>query len=181
MRQATPPISVDSQRRPIGRSLRPAASGPAHGRPPTAMNFPRVLQDALLWCRPHHPYENPHQFQRHRPMCQRVRHLHGCTDPRPLDALQQFRHDRRNDQPGPRSHWTLRADAVARVLPLRQVGSRDAQAERMCGGSLLQPGVLRLCLHQNRNVGVGVFPEGEKIPVRTLCLDLVPRESECPT
>ena len=101
MRQATPPISVDSQRRPIGRSLRPAASGPAHGRPPTAMNFPRVLQDALLWCRPHHPYENPHQFQRHRPMCQRVRHLHGCTDPRPLDALQQFRHDRRNDQPGP--------------------------------------------------------------------------------
>ena len=27
-------------------------SGPAHGRPPTAMNFPRVLQDAVLWRRP---------------------------------------------------------------------------------------------------------------------------------
>ena len=46
---------------------------------------------------------------------------------------------------------------------------------------LLQPGVLRLRLHQNRNVGVGVFPEGEKILVRKLCLDLVTRESECST
>src|SRR4029450_14057010 len=41
--------------------------------------------------------------------------------------------------------------------------------------------VLRLCLHQNRNVGVGVFPEREEILVRTHCLDLVPRESECST
>ena len=32
-----------------------------------------------------------------RPICQRVRHVHGRTDPRPLDAVQQFRHDRRND------------------------------------------------------------------------------------
>ena len=47
--------------------------------------------------------------------------------------------------------------------------------------ALLQPGVLRLCLHQNRNVGVGVFPEGEKILVGKLCLDLVARESECST
>src|SRR4029450_2873023 len=45
--------------------------------------------------------------------------------------------------------------------------------------TLLQPGVLRLRLHQNRNAGVGVFPEGEKISVRELCLELVPRESEC--
>jgi hypothetical protein len=43
---------------------------------------------------------------------------------------------------------------------------------------LLQPRVLRLRLHQNRNVGVGVFPEGEKIRVGKLCLDRVPRESE---
>ena len=50
----------------------------------------------------------------------------------------------------------------------------------MFGSSpLWQPGVLRLRLHQNRNVGVGVLPEREKIPVGTPGLDLVPRESEC--
>src|SRR5215208_5519051 len=50
----------------------------------------------------------------------------------------------------------------------------------MCGKlALLQTRVLCLRLHQNRNVGIGVFPEREEISVRTLCLDLVPRESEC--
>src|ERR1700730_8920863 len=43
---------------------------------------------------------------------------------------------------------------------------------------LLQPGVLRLRLHQNRNVGVGVFPEREEILVGSLRLDLVCRQSE---
>jgi hypothetical protein len=45
--------------------------------------------------------------------------------------------------------------------------------------ALLQPGVLRLRLHQDRNVRVGVFPDGEKIPVRKLGLDPVPGEREC--
>jgi hypothetical protein len=45
--------------------------------------------------------------------------------------------------------------------------------------ALLQPGVLRFRLHQDRNVRVGVFPDGEKIPVRKLCLDPVPGEREC--
>ena len=64
--------------------------------------------------------------------------------------------------------------------PLRLLMERASEAD-VWKLALLQPGVLRLCLHQNRNVGVGVFPEGEKIPVRTLGLDLVPRESECST
>ena len=64
--------------------------------------------------------------------------------------------------------------------PLRLLMERASEAD-VWKLALLQPGVLRLCLYQNRNVGIGVFPEGEKIPVRQLCLDLVPRESECST
>jgi hypothetical protein len=62
---------------------------------------------------------------------------------------------------------------VGEVLPLHGVCRWNAQSEAdVWKPALLQPGVLRLCLHQNRNVGVGVFPEGEKILVRTLGLDL---------
>ena len=61
--------------------------------------------------------------------------------------------------------------------PLRRLMERASEAD-VWKLALLQPGVLRLCLHQNRNVGVGVFPEGEKIPVGKLCLGLVARESE---
>ena len=44
---------------------------------------------------------------------------------------------------------------------------------------LLQPSVLRFRLHQNWDIGVGVFPEGEKIGVRQPGLVLVAGEHEC--
>ncbi len=42
----------------------------------------------------------------------------------------------------------------------------------------LQLGVFRLRLLEDRDVGVGVFPESEEILVGSLCLGLVSRQSE---
>jgi len=42
----------------------------------------------------------------------------------------------------------------------------------------LQLGVFRLGLLEDRDVGVGVFPEGEEILVSSLCLALISRQSE---
>ena len=44
------------------------------------------------------------------------------------------------------------------------------------GLALVQPRVLRLSLFQDRDVGVGVFPEGEEILVGNLGPDFIPRQ-----
>jgi hypothetical protein len=53
---------------------------------------------------------------------------------------------------------------------LRVSGARSRNPQRFFSRAnrlfLWQPGVLRLRLHHNRNVGVSVFPEREEILVR---------------
>ena len=45
---------------------------------------------------------------------------------------------------------------------------------------LIQTGVFGIRPHQERDVAVGVFPEGEEILVGSLGFDLVSRQRECP-
>ncbi len=55
--------------------------------------------------------------------------------------------------------------------------TRDAPAKLVIRRSL-QPGVFRLGLLEDRDAGVGVFPEREEILVGSLCLVLISRQSE---
>src|ERR1017187_844373 len=57
-------------------------------------------------------------------------------------------------------------------------GRRRKESIATSGGDYLQPGVFRFSLDEDRDVGVGVFPEAEEILVGGLCLGLIARHSE---
>jgi hypothetical protein len=65
------------------------------------------------------------------------------------------------------------ADAVQRS----NKATRSAPARHVIRRSL-QLGVFRLGLLEDRDIGVGVLPEGEEILVGSLCLGLISRQSE---
>jgi hypothetical protein len=81
-----------------------------------------------------------------------------------------------NLQPGvePLVGETAYAITAARVLRARYTSpGRIGKGNRS-----LQLSVFRLGLLENRDIGVGVFPEGEKILVRSLRLGLISRQSQ---
>lgn len=108
-----------------------------------------------------------------------MRRDHGVTDAlerglKPLALLgQRFELGRSYD---------LIRYAIRHATPKAELDQpSDEQAPRSvdsCG--LQQPVVFGLRLLKDREVGIGVFPNGEQLHVRKLCLDLVPRESERP-
>ena len=135
--------------------------------PATAMKFPRVLRDALLWRRPPSHLRKPTPLQAapaDLPTRLAPSRLYKPAASRCLTTI----------PPRSTERLTWATDLIGPCVQMRRCG---ASAPLRLDGTNKRS-VLRLCLHQNRNVGVGVFPEGEKIPVGKLCLGLVARESE---
>src|ERR1017187_10316770 len=62
--------------------------------------------------------------------------------------------------------------------PSPRGGRRRKESIATSGGDYLQPGVFRLGLDEDRDVGVGVFPKGEEILVGSLCPGLISRHGE---